>query len=421
MKHFTISILLNFAVFNFVFAEADLVPDEISSELQNTERAVWRIHRLDKPIGGTAFFIGKNRFVTNFHVIYGLLGLSLEEALQDDELEDRDSDSYIVLSQEQNSFALRIKRVVAASALHDLALLEIEGEVTDYLSLREHPPEPSENLFLIAYPGGVLTTIKKTGDIVYEDDQVYAFLVDYSNLGGSSGSPILDTQRQVVGVTSFNIHNLQTMVKMNYLKELIAGDIGTQCSEFEDSEGLPASKRACIKKEVKELRELIKNEFVYPQYKFALLYKLEEDGISEAFPYFAEAAEYGYLPAIYEIALAVYIWYHRGIVSREDLDKAFQWMEVPAEEGYIPAQYQIGAMYYSTEGKQDVLQAFYWARQAAERGFSPAQHLLGVIYHVNYKIGEDQQDLDQAVQWIQKSAEQGYEPAKNYYDKEFSQ
>ena len=420
MKHFIISILLNFAFFNFVFAEADPALDEISSKLQNTERAVWRIYRLDQPIGGTAFFIGGNLFVTNFHVIYGLLGLSLEDILQDYESESRNSDPSIALSQEKNPFALKIKRVLSASALHDLALLEIEGDVTDYLSLGENPPEPSENLFSIVYPGGVLTTMKKTGDIVYEDDQIYAFLVNHSNLGGSSGGPILDEQSQVVGVTSFNIHNLQTMIKMNYLRELIAGDIGTQCSELEAGVEF-ASTRTCIKEEVKKLRELVKNEFVYPQYKLALLYKLEEEGISKAFPYFTEAAEYGYLPAIYEIALAVYIWYHREIVSQEDLDKAFQWMEVVAKEGYIPAQYQLGAMYYATEGKQDVLKAFHWAKQAAERGFSPSQHLLGVIYHVNYKIGRDQQDLDRAILWIQRSAEQGYEPARNYYNKNFSQ
>ena len=416
MKYLITFTLLNFVFFSSVFAETS-APNETLVQLQNVERAVWRIHRLDRPVGATAFSIGGNLFVTNFHIIYDLLGLSLKDMFQDTGLEGRNSNPQIVLSQEHNPQFLKIKKVLIVSALHDLALIEVEGDVTGHLNLGENPSEPSEKLFSVAYPGGVLTKIRKTEDIFYEDDQVYAFLVNHSNLTGSSGSPILDGQNQVVGVTSFNIHNMQTMVKIDYLKELIAGDTGTHCSEFESGMGF-ANTRACIKEELRKLRNLVEEEYVYAQYNLALLYKLEKGG-GEAFLYFTAAAEYGYLPAVYEMALTLYSWYHRGEVPYEGLDNAFRTMEQAARDHYIPAQSQIGAMYYATEEKEDIQKAFYWARIAAERGFSPAQHLLGVIYHEVYENGVGQEYLDKAIHWMQKSAEQGYELAKSYYNENF--
>ena len=75
--------------------------------------------------------------------------------------------------------------------------------------------------------------MRKTGNIFYEDSRSYTFPVDHSDKGGSSGSPVLDEQGEVVGVASSGIYNLQGTIKVNYLVELIRGSIGMECFKSE--------------------------------------------------------------------------------------------------------------------------------------------------------------------------------------------
>ena len=192
-----------------------------------------------------ASLVGVNHFITNFHVINSLLHAPYPEDVPQNRLENE-----IVLSQEGNSSVLKVKRVLAVSALYDLVLFEMEEDVIDYLSPRENPPESSENLFLIAYLDGGVTKIRKTGDISYEGSKSYFFPVDHSDLGGASGSPVLDEQGLIVGVTFIGLENLLGAIKINYLKEFISGNIGLKCSGHN-------SARVCIEEETQNLKELL--------------------------------------------------------------------------------------------------------------------------------------------------------------------
>ena len=158
-------------MFGSSFTTADSsTHSETSLQLDNSNQAIWKIN--SEMINGTGFFVGVNHFVTNFHVISSMLSDS--RSLAD-----------IILLQEGNGSVLTIKKIIAVSSLHDLALLETKEGVTNYLHLRESLPEPSEDLFLVAYPGGVFTKIRKTGDIFYEDDQSYMFPADNSSMSGA--------------------------------------------------------------------------------------------------------------------------------------------------------------------------------------------------------------------------------------------
>ena len=184
MNHFIISILLSFLFFGFSIAKADL-SDEPSSQSDYSELSVWKIKNVDGLGNGTGFFIETNHFVTNFHIV--------SHVLKDGDFEG------IVLSQEGSDFVLKIKRVLVLSALYDLALLETEESATSFLSLREHSPKLGENLSVIAYPG-ILAKVRKIGDVIHEDERIYTFPVDNSDLWGVSGGPVLDEWGQVVGV-----------------------------------------------------------------------------------------------------------------------------------------------------------------------------------------------------------------------------
>ena len=98
----------------------------------------------------------------------------------------------MTLSQEGRDSKIQIKRVVALSALYDLALLETEENITDYLSIVDSSVEQSEKLSVFGYPDGVLKNLKKIGSVLHEDSHFYTFPVNYSKLGGLSGSPVLN-------------------------------------------------------------------------------------------------------------------------------------------------------------------------------------------------------------------------------------
>ena len=250
MKHFII--ILNFILFSSFIAKANVPSPETPPRVENAERAIWKIS--NDFTSGSGFFIGPNQFVTNLHVINPLLHKpSVENTLREDEFQEERTRGYTVkkevmdgiasLSQENNSSVLKVKEVLAVSVLYDLALLETEESVTDYLSLREGPLKPNENLFVIGYPKRVLTTISKTGASVYEDNQRYDFPVNHSSLKGVSGSPVLSEQGLVVGVAFLGNRNILSFIKINHLNELITEDIGMKCFGFN-------SVTACIEEEI---------------------------------------------------------------------------------------------------------------------------------------------------------------------------
>ena len=353
MKQFIISILLSFFLFGFSPSKADFSSSESFPQLGNSEQAVWKIHRLDQRGSGTGFFIGPNHFITNFHVIHFLLN-------------GEDSPD-IVLSQKGNPSVLTVGKVLAISILYDLALLEIEEDVTNYLSLREDPLEPGESLFLIAYPKGVFTKMRKTGNIVYEDDQRYDFTINRSSISGASGGPVLEEQGRVVGVIFGTDVDILSMVKVNHLKEFMAENIGTRCPVF--------NFERCLGEEIKNLKELAETNSVYAQKKLAGVYYggmgLDKD-FNEVYFWLKRAAEQGHVPAYHDLAFN----YSYDL----DFESAFLWMKKAAEQGYPPSQYELGLMYHKGKGtEQNLDQAVQWFEKAARRGYSPAQEALALI------------------------------------------
>ena len=484
MKYFTISILLSSVFFgcsvnkkvdNVTPQETFVQPDnsespltlqEILVKLDSSKRAIWKImlnferslitpdSDKERVVNGTGFFIGTNHFITNFHIIDNLLNKDNRPGV----LENKNIIDYIVLSQKGRASVLRVKKILAVSALHDLALLETEESVENYLSLREDMPESNEIFFLPAsYPGGVFREIIKTGHIIYEDDLSYSFPINRSYLEGTSGSPVLDVRGQVVGVTFSGLENLLHAIKINHLKEFIMGNAGMKCSDLKSS-----GVKDCIKEEMEDLEGLAEEGSAYAQYHLALMYynnegtpqnfnrifywleKAAERGYAPAqyrlarlnyvyednerfydwtdsphqmaslqhsLELLVKAAEQGYVPAQYELALIELFHYREreGFVDPAYLQQALGWLKIIAKQGYAPAQYQLAYMYYSgREGiDQDIKQAVYWLKKSARRGYAPAQNHLAFMYYQGEGVN---QDIKRAVYWLKKATEQGYSP-----------
>ena len=184
-------------------------------EVLDAEASVWKIH--NDPVSGTGFFISPKLFVTNFHVLEGLLKYELNF-------------NNTILSQKENPNTLNIKQVIVVSALYDLAIIETKETSQHYLKLSETELlKTDEDLFAISYLlTENFTRVKKTGKINHEDDYFFSFPVNHSALYGASGSPVLNNQGQVIGVFSQALENLIYSIKINHLKKLIKGDIGAK-------------------------------------------------------------------------------------------------------------------------------------------------------------------------------------------------
>ena len=388
MKFFIVFLLLNYAVFSSVFARASdfsTVP-ETSSQWDNANLSVWKV----KNFGGraTSFFLGKKLVVTNFHVVSSMLKKGTVEDMS--------------LSQEGNPSILQVKRIVALSGLYDLALLETKEEVIHYLSLRKNPMESDESLFIPGYPQGTFKIMRKTGSVFHEDSYHYAFPVNHLDLSGASGSPVLDDERQIVGVAHQSIDNILIAIKTNHLNRFVAGNIGLSCLDFADP-------KICVKKEIENLEELAEQGHVQAQYSLNdKYYKGEgvEKSLEKAVFWLIQSAEQGYAPAQNSLANM----YYEGEGVEKDLEKAVFWWEQATEQGHAVAQHNLSFRYYKGEGVEKSLEkAVFWLTQAAEQGYAPSQDNLALRYYEGEGV---EKDLEKAVFWWEQAAKQGHTRAQ---------
>ena len=396
LKLFLIGIFFTF-ILNVAQAK---VPEGISQEkipenILQAHKTVWQFVLSNKIIlkiirpnisSGTAFFIGPNQVVTNFHVINAF------------ENENYKYHSIKDIYLKQGDKRIKFKRVLYASAVDDLVILETEKTVSDYLNISEEVS--LGRLFAFGYPGKVkkiLIHLEEYG--VTDNTYNYAIAVDKSDLGGLSGGPVLDGQGKIVGVVYRSIQNMLRVIKFSKIVELRRGSIGIDCS------GLSFS--SCIKKAIENLEEKAEQGDIIAQEELAEMY-FEGIGVKKddkkAFDWIEKAAkqEEGYAPAQYKLAKM----YLGGIGVKKDDKKAFDWMEKSAKKDYAPAQYQLARMYFEGIGvKKDDKKAVDWMELSAKQGYAPAQYQLAEMYLYGRGV---ERNNEQVIDWLSKAAKQGY-------------
>ena len=186
-----------------------------------------------------------------------------------------------------------------------------------------------------------------------------------TDLRGVIGSPVLNTQGEVVGVAYGRISNLLTFTKVSDIKKLLSGEESTLCS----SSQLPVK---CFEQEVKNLRQMSEEGSAFAQYILSgiLLFVIEMDE-ELAFKWLKKSADQGY--AVAEYSLGYFHW--KGIGTERDKELAFKWLKKSADQGYALAEYSLGYVYLlkgiGTEIDEEL--ALKWFKKSADQGFALAE------------------------------------------------
>ena len=288
-------------------------------------------------VTGTAFAIGPNQFITNFHVLSLLLkpNASIED---------------IHLSQEGHQFRLRVSQISSLSALYDLVLFETKESVSEFLEIEEGENlESSQGLFSIGYPQGILGRMEQVGRLTQRDD-LYYYTIPMSLpdlklreasggpvLSGASGGPVLNSEGRVVGVMRSSSHHFIDGVKVKYVRELITKKERLPCSQ-------PLHPYMCFREEVEKVKEMAENGVPIAENILGAMY-LSGDGVEK------------------------------------DFIAAVRWLRKAAERGLPTAQFNLSFMYARGEGVMESHQeSLRWLRKAAEGGLPTAQWFLEKNY-----------------------------------------
>ena len=428
MKSYLRLLLISvFFIFVLNVAQAEvsegITQEEIPEEILEAHEAVWKLEVshinengtvvLNGP--GTAFFIGPNQVVTNFHVI------------SDGKNESYKSRSIENIYLKQGDKKINFTKVLYASAEDDLAILETEEEVSEYLNVSEE--DPSGRLFALGYPHGIKQTLIHLEEYGVSDKGYdYKIVVNKVVFKGLSGGPVLDEKKEVIGIIYHGYENILRFIKVSKIEELRSGVIGRDCSDF--------SLSSCVEKAIENLKEEAERGYALAQYQLARMYLYGigmEPDYKKAFYGMEKAAEQGYAPAQDTLArrylggTGVESYYRKDFYWRQQVEQlrrglelsledvldeaeAFYWMKKVAEQGDAPAQYELALMYFYGIGvDQDEEQALNWMEEAAEQGSAPAQYELALMY-LHGRVVE--QDEEQAFYWMSKAARQGYAKAK---------
>jgi tetratricopeptide (TPR) repeat protein len=188
------------------------------------------------PLGqGSGFIVGKNRIVTNYHVIVGSTAAS------------------VIFNDGTMAAATS---VTAGSAPKDLVIIEAETGARTPLTLGDELKlRVGETVYAIGAPKGLAASLSSGLVSAFREDEGQ-FLIQITAViaPGSSGGPLLNTQGQVVGVTTSRLKDggfafavgsgdLQHLLKAPLgvkvqLSDLISGDTDKPTTELSAVQGL---------------------------------------------------------------------------------------------------------------------------------------------------------------------------------------
>ena len=409
-------------------------PAQSSDPKSNPKLAVWEIR--GGSVSGSGFFIDKKHFVTAFHVVESIFNSRYRSDKIFSKLFRKDlTFPNISLSQDNNPNILKIKGVVALSYIFDLAVLEIDGETSHYLSLANDPMK-TNSLTLLGYRDG-FKEIKASGEVmdksIFYNLKTAPFLIH-----GMSGGPIINNKAEVEAVlsSSSNPRLIELLTEPYYVEDMIVVAVKAhyikEIMKFQKrsetlSEFLKVVDSSLLKQK-RDLYNLALEGRALEQY--ILSYKLriskEQDFFFKlmradkviasnnediSIYWLKKAASNDLAPALYELSMYLFgrgsrLYFQSSLndkESKEDLIQSGYYMEEAAKLDYAPAQFMTAVFYHKGLNK-NLEKAFYWMKKSAEQDYVLAQYSLALMYKEAEGV---EQDLKQSFYWMKKSAELG--------------
>ena len=397
---------------------SEVVPSALPVPVKAAEKSVYGLF-IEGKGSGTGFFIAPDLFVTNFHVIQHA------ESLDD-----------MVLFQNQERSPIKVKKVYAVDGLSDLALLQTDRRSEHFLS-QGPAPQSSDQVFSIGYSGynkGMPVFTSSIAEII-KHPLYYTMAFDTENSLGSSGSPLLNSLGQVIGVFFVASYNIRSNVTAATLNQLMKGEKGIVCE---------GSGRTCIDRETQRVRReflhqidsedqtiraleyinlkqflsqeqieahLLKGAenkvtYVHAQYLVGSFFVAQKE-FEEGFYWIHQAAEQNDPVAQNEMG----ILYLRGIGTASDVEEAYQWFKKSSDQKFTVGMLHTAHALLTGSGvEQDIDQAISLLREAARYGNKEAWHSLGVLPYYGW-AGVIEPDPSAAVPYFLQAAEFGHKDA----------
>ena len=321
-----------------------VVDSALPEPVEVAEKSVYGLF-IEGKGGGTGFFIAPYLFVTNFHVIVNA------ESLDD-----------IVLFQNQERSPIKVEKVYAVDGFSDLALLQTDRRSEHFLS-QGPAPQSSDQVFNIGYSrynNGFPVFTSSVAEII-KYPLYYNMAFDTDQSFGSSGSPLLNSLGQVIGVIFIAANNIKSSVTASTLHQLMQGEKGVVCE---------ASGRTCIDEEIHRVRR-------------ELLRQMDSEDQTTRDTLFHHSPQY-----------------LKRFLSREQFTA---YLLKGAETQVVHAQYHVGVFFSFEHNKLE--ESFYWIHQAAEQGDPVAQNQVGILYLNGTGIDPN---AEEALRWFKKSSDQKF-------------
>ena len=374
-----------------VYAVENAIPEHIK-QAENSVVSI-KVQRLNKLLSiGTGFFIDETTIVTSFNII----------------AHTRKFQKYII---ESPLGKISFKKVKHLSALHNLAVLEVE---TDFpvSPLKLDTASNTHTSYILGYPTNsrlnTITTLRLNRRNTHIEVNIHNLIVTNLNklsneLGKKNifgGRPILNSQGNVIGISFDNI-----------IIDTLFGTSSEAIQELLQQPPLVYSSKNLIQQikfhlsTVHTMAEQGKPEV---QYQLGFLYLMKGGNRQDV----RKARQWLSLAAVQELPEAQYqlgVLYYAERGGPQYDKQARYWFSLAAVQGYAPAQLQLGIYYERTGGPQGDTQARYWFSLAAEQELPSAQHELGISYYEG--IGGPP-DVRKARQWFSQAAEQGLPEAQ---------
>lgn len=399
--NFSIYILISLFFISFTSVAGKL-------EFQKANQALWSIFQFSlnnstqKNIykKNTGFFIGQNHFVTHLNSVFYSNKNNIIN-LQN------------LLLKKEDHKDIKIKSVVAISALHNLVILETTNSVKNYLKIREKDFTINDLVFLSGYSSKktAIQNIRIEGNMRFNKaTSALSIPVHFSDVLDINTNPILDSQGKLFALSFEKIPGI-----------LIAKPITKSIKKFllqtEPKEACLADKNInhCVDQALQRLVALVESsdheQAGRAKYQLGNLYK--HGGLSlkkntkQTVAWYKEAA-LDHNHALAQYRLAMMYSSEKNSISK-NYEKAISLFQAAADQNCVASQHNLAVMYDTGEFiSRDVKKAGSLFQTAADQNYAPSQYYLGIMHYYGEGVSKK---FSLAIKYLRLAENQGYDLA----------